>query len=468
MRSAPEVRANATDVVALDKLDRRFVLHPATSIARHLASGSRVVQAAEGIRIVDAWGHNAIDAIAGLWCVNIGYGREEVVEAMAAQARTLAFYHSFSSASNEPQIRLAERLIGLAPGRMSRVFFCNSGSEANDTQIKIVRHYNNLLGRPEKKKIISRRGAYHGSTLASASLTGQEAFHLQFDLPMAGVLYADGPNLYRGPAQGMSESAYADHLADELERLILAEGPDTVAAFIAEPVMAGAGILIPPKGYFQGVRKVLDRYDVLFIADEVICGFGRLGRMFGSELMGIEPDLMTIAKGLTSGYFPLAACLLSEEVWSVLARAPGVFGHGFTSSGHPVGAAVALANLDILEREALPARAAETGLYLAQILRKRFSAHTHVGDVRCCGLLAGIEFVVDRQTKEAFPPEAGIASRVADIALHEGVVVRPLGNVVALAPALITTDADINEIVVRLGRAVDQAVPWPTGAGPPA
>ncbi len=459
----------------LEALDKERVLHPATSIADHLKSGPRIITEGSGLTLVDSYGRRYLDAVAGLWCVNIGYGRTEVADAMAAQSRRLAYYHTFSSMSNEPQILLADRLLGLAPGRMSKVFFGNSGSEANDTQIKLVWYYNNLRGRPRKKKIIARLQAYHGTTVATASLTGLPAFHRAFDLPIAGILHTAAPYYYRDAAPGQSEEAYAAALAEELDRLIEREGPDTVAAFIAEPVMGAGGVLVPPRTYFDRVQAVLRRHDVLLIADEVICGFGRLGRLFGSELYGIQPDLVTVAKGLTSGYFPLSACLVSERIWTVLRDASpqtGAFAHGFTYSGHPVGAAAAMANLDILLGEDLVGNAARVGEYFQAQLRARFAEHPLVGDVRGVGLMAGVELVADRATRRPFDPETRVGQRVAQRCYEEGLIVRalPAGHVLAFSPPLCITRAQVDEILDRFGRGLDAVADElaRSGAGTPA
>jgi L-2,4-diaminobutyrate transaminase len=447
-------------LLSLETLDKERILHPATSIADHLEKGPRIMAEGRGITLTDSQGRRYLDAVAGLWCVNIGYGRTEVVDAMAAQARRLAYYHTFSSMSNEPQIRLADRLLGLAPGKLCRVFFGNSGSDANDTQVKLVWYYNNLRGRPRKKRIIARLQAYHGTTVASASLTGLPAFHRAFDLPVGQILHAATPHYYRYGAPGQSEAEYARGLARELEQLIEHEGPDTVAAFIAEPVMGAGGVLVPPTGYFQEVQAVLRRHDVLMIADEVICGFGRLGRLFGCEVYGIEPDLMTVAKGLTSGYFPLSGVLLSEPVWDVLrgaSRDIGTFAHGFTYSGHPIGAAAALANLDIILGEDLVGNAERVGSHLQTRLRAMFDAHPLVGEVRGVGLIAGIELVADRASKRPFDSEKKVASRVAQRCLEEGLIVRalPAGDVLAFSPPLCITREEVDEIVTRFGRGLD-------------
>jgi L-2,4-diaminobutyrate transaminase len=411
------------------------------------------------VTLTDLSGRRYLDAVAGLWCVNIGYGRTEVADAMGAQARRLAYYHTYSSMSNEPQIRLADRLLAMMPGRMSKVFFANSGSEANDTQVKLAWYYSNLLGKPQKKKIVSRLGGDHGSTVASASLTGLPMFHRAFDLPIANVLHTATPYHYRDAAPGTSEEDYAAALARELDALIVREGPDTVAAFIAEPVMGAGGVLVPPRTYFDRIQAVLRKHDVLMIADEVICGFGRLGRLFGSEVYGIEPDLVTVAKGLTSGYFPLSAVVLSGRVWSVLqAGSPevGAFAHGFTYSGHPVGAAAAMANLDILLGEDLIGNAARTGAYMQAALRERVAGLPLVGDVRGVGLVAGIQLMADRARRRPFEATQKVSQAVAATCLEDGLIVRalPVGHVVALSPPLCITREQVDLVVDGLARGI--------------
>jgi L-2,4-diaminobutyrate transaminase len=447
--------------VPLETLDCERVLHPATSIADHLKSGPRIMAEGTGLTLVDTAGRRYLDAVAGLWCVNIGYGRPEVADAMGAQARRLSYYHTFSSMSNEPQIRLADRLLGITPGKLSKVFFGNSGSDANDTQVKLVWYYNNLRGKPRKKKIVSRLGAYHGTTVASASLTGLPLFHKAFDLPIANVLHASTPHYYRSAKPGQSEEAYAAALAAELDELIQREDPDTVAAFIAEPVMGAGGVLVPPRGYFTRVQEVVRKHDVLMIADEVICGFGRLGQPFGSHVYDIEPDLLTCAKGLTSGYFPLSAVCLSERVWGVLRDGSpevGAFAHGFTYSGHPVGAAAAMANLDILLGEDLVGNAARVGAYLQSRLRESFAGHPLVGEVRGVGLIAGIELVADKGTREPFAATAKVAQRVAQRCLDHGLIVRalPTGAVLAFSPPLCITRDEVDVVLERFGRGLDE------------
>lgn len=451
---------DATHNMSLGQMDRDSLFHPATAIAAHLQKGPPVMARAEGVRITDIDGKEYIDGIAGLWCVNIGYGRSEVTEAIARQSAALPYYHTFSSMSNEPQIRLAHRLLAMAPGHMSKVFFANSGSEANDTQMKLVWYYNNLRGLPAKKKIISRNRAYHGTTLAAASLTGLAPFHAYFDLPLPQVIFTECPDPYWGPAPGMDEAAYVAHLADALERLIEREGADTIGAFIAEPVMGAGGVIVPPAGYFDAIQPILKRHDILFIVDEVICGFGRLGTWFGSQTYDLDPDFITIAKGLTSGYVPMSACLISDRVWDVLRETSekvGVFGHGFTYSGHPVAAAAAMANLDIIEREDLVGNAARTGAYFQDRLRAAFDGHRFVGNVRGKGLIAAVELVADPASKRRFAPARKVGPEIGAESIELGLIARPLGggDILALSPPLTITTAEVDLVVARLHEAVE-------------
>lgn len=453
-----EARANHN--LSVQEMDVQSVMHPFTAPAMHMQTGPRIMVRGEGCRLYDIDGGIYLDALAGLWCVNVGYGRTEIVRALAAQAEALPYYHGFASMGTEAPARLADRLKRMAPGAMARVFFGLSGSDANDTQVKLVWYYNNLLGRPEKKKIIARKRAYHGVTVAAASLTGLPVLHDAFDLPLERMLHTETPHHYWNAPEGMDEESFSRHLAAELDALIEREGPDTVAAFIAEPVMGAGGVIVPPKGYFQEIRKVLDKHDVLMIADEVICGFGRLGADFGCQVYGIEPDLISIAKGVTSGYVPLSACLISEKVWQVLSERSGhlgVFGHGYTYTAHPVSCAAAMANLDIMEREGLTARAAEVGPYMQERLRATFADHPMVGEVRGVGLIAAVELVRDPACKAAFDPKLKVAQRVARRALDQGLVTRalPNGEALAFSPPLIVERAEIDEAVETLNRCID-------------
>ncbi len=445
---------------SLEEMDLRTMLHPATSIADHLANGPRIMAQASGVHITDTKGRRYLDGAAGLWCVNVGYGRQEIAEAIAAQAAALPFFHSFTSMANEPSIRLADRVLRWAPDGMSKVLFGSGGSDANDTNVKLVWYYNNLRGKHEKKKIISRERAYHGVTIASGSLTGLAVFHEKFDLPLPMVRHTKSVDQYRDKPAGMSEADYSAHLADELEKLILAEGPETVGAFIAEPVMGTGGVLVPPAGYFPAIQAVLDKYDVLMIADEVICGFGRLGAAFGCHKYGIRPDIMTMAKGLSSGYLPISASVISERIWAVLedtAPEMAAFGHGFTYSAHPTCAAAALANLDIIEREDLVGNAARAGDMLKARLNADLGDHPLVGDIRGDGLMIGVELVADRKSRAMIDLAHKAAIRVMKRGYEENILVRalPHGNTIAMSPPLTLSDENIDELVPALKRAID-------------
>ncbi len=452
-----------THNLPLVELDRQSFLHPYTALADHYESGVRVITEGQGVWLKDLDGVQYLDAAAGLWCVNIGYGRHEVADAIYAQAKKLPFFHAFSSMGTEPSIRLADRLIRLAPEGMSKVFFGNSGSDANDTNVKLVWYYNYLRGQPEKLKIISRRGGYHGVTVAAGSLTGIDVIHKGFNLPIREVRHVAGPDLYRGKPGGMSERDYSRQLAAELEAMILREGPETCAAFIAEPIMGTGGVHVPPEGYFEEIQAVLDKYDMLMIADEVICGFGRLGAWFGSFLHGIRPDIVTVAKGLTSAYLPMSASLIHERIWDVLlahSRDMGVFAHGFTYSAHPVSAAAAMANLDIVEGEDLVGNAKRTGAYLQSRMRDSLGGHALVGDIRGQGLMMGVELVADKPSKRGFDLAHKVPQRMMKLALAEGLICRglPGGNTIAFSPPLVIEEDEVDVLVDRFGKTLDRAV----------
>jgi len=445
--------------------DRKVTFH-ASSHLRDFAHGDapgRVITGGQGITIRDKDGREFIDGFAGLYCVNIGYGRTEVAEAIYQQALELSYYHTYVGHSNEPQIALSEKIIELAGPGMSKVYYGLGGSDANETQLKLVRYYNNVLGRPQKKKVISRMRGYHGSGLATGSLTGLKAFHDQFDLPFEGILHTEAPFYYHRAAeqQGMSEREFSKHCAAKLEEMILAEGPETVAAFIGEPVLGTGGIVPPPEGYWEAIQAVLAKYDVLLIADEVVCGFGRIGADFGSHHYGIKPDLITVAKGLTSAYQPLSGVIVGDRVWKVLEQGTGEYGpigHGWTYSGHALGCAAALANLAIIEREKLTENAAETGAYLQQAMADAFGDHPIVGDVRGVGMLAALEFSANPGKREHFDPALKVGPRIAAAALDENLIARamPQGDILGFAPPLIATPAQVDEIVARARRAVDK------------
>ncbi|MFD9738750.1 aminotransferase [Umezawaea sp. NPDC059074] len=449
--------------MTIEDIDKQFVFHPFTNLREHERSGPLTITKGRGSTLTDTQGRTYLDAMAGLWCVNIGYGNTEMAETLRAQAEQLPYYHAFASMGNEPVARLAQRLIAMAPGSMSKVFFGNSGSDANDTQVKLVWYYNNVLGRPEKKKIISRNRGYHGVTVMSGSLCGLPGMHAGFDLPLPMVRYVRAPHRLWEQKAGESEEDFVRGLADELEQLILAEGPDTVAAFIAEPLQAAGGVIVPPASYFPAIQEVLRRHDVLLIADEVVTGFGRTGADFGSQVFGMQPDLITVAKGITSAYVPLSACLVSDAVWDVIASGTdkyGLFSHGYTYSAHPLAAAAAMTNLDIIERDGLTAQAKARGDHLAHQLKAAFGDHPLVGDVRGYGLVGAVEFVRSRDPLTAFDPGLKMAAAVVKASREHGVITRalPAADTISFSPPFVVTEAEIDEMVAGTRRALDDVV----------
>ncbi|MGK6311472.1 aminotransferase family protein [Neorhizobium sp. DT-125] len=441
--------------------DREAFFHPFTAIKDQKSNGALVMASAEGCRIRDVAGTEYLDGAAGLWCVNVGYGRKEIADAIHAQSQSLPYFHTFNTIANAPVVRLSERLLELAPPNMKRVFFGSSGSDANDTAVKMLWSYNICRGKPEKRKIISRAYAYHGVSVAAGSLTGVPMVHQYFGLPLDFAKHVSRPDLYRdAPARGFSsEEAYSAHLAREIEDIVIAEGPETVAGFIAEPVMGTGGVLPPPKGYFQEIRKVLDKYDIRMIADEVITGFGRLGRWFASDLYGIKPDLILVAKGLTSGYLPLSAVIVGGEIWRVFEEAADdgrAFAHGFTYSGHPTCAAAAMANLDIIEREGLVERVDEIAAAFRRIFDDRLLGLDIVGDIRSAGLMMGIELVADKREKRSFAASAKVAGRVSLAARRHGLLLRALPNsdVLALSPPFVISLEEMSTIAERAHAAI--------------
>jgi len=443
--------------------DIETLIHPYTNLATFRDTGPLVIERGQGVFLYDTTGKAYIDAMAGLWCTALGHGNEELIEAATRQMRRLSFGHLFTGKSHDGAIELAEKLKEMAPVETSKVFFCNSGSEANDTQVKLVWYMNNALGRPRKKKIISRIKAYHGVTIAAGSLTGLPSNQIDFDLPIANILHTSCPHHYRFAQPGESEEDFAGRLAADLEALILREGPDTVAAFIAEPVMGAGGVIVPPKTYFGRVTDVCLKYDVYMISDEVICGFGRLGTDFGCDLLGFEPNSISVAKALTSAYVPMAAVTVPEVMYQALvdqSRKIGAFGHGFTYSGHPVAAAVALKTLEIYTRD----RVAEAVARKAPHFLARLAAlgqHPLVGEGRGLGLVAGLELVADKSTKRSFEAKAGVGPCVVRFAEEEGIIVRSLfGDVISLCPPLVISIAEIDALFDRLGRALDRTLEW--------
>jgi len=446
----------------LHAIDREYFFHPSTHMKAHAhgETPNRIIRGGKGIYIWDTDDKKTLDAFAGLYCVNVGYGRTEIADAIHAQATELAYYHTYVGHGNEPAIKLSQRIVEKAPKGMKRVYYGMSGSDANETNIKLIWYYNNILGRPEKKKIISRWRGYHGSGIMTGSLTGLELFHNAFDLPRAPIIHTSAPFYYWGAKDGESELDFSKRLAAELEEQILAEGPDTVAAFIGEPVLGTGGIVPPPEGYWGEIQAVLNKYDILLVADEVVTAFGRTGSYFGSQHYDIKPDLITIAKGVSSGYLPLSGVIVGERVWNVLEEGSekmGPIGHGWTYSAHPVCAAAANANLDIVDGENLTANAASTGVYMQKRLHEIFDDHPMVGDVRGVGLMAALEFVADKDNKIRFDAVKKVGPQVSAACLERGMIARamPQGDILGFAPPLITTKAEVDLIVDIAKSAID-------------
>jgi len=449
----------------LEQWDRENFFHPSTHLAE-FARGNvpqRVVTGGKGCYIEDRDGNRLLDAFAGLYCVNIGYGQTEVAEAIAAQASELAYYHSYVGHGTEASITLSKMILDRAPDHMSKVYFGLSGSDANETNIKLVWYYNNILGRPEKKKIISRWRGYHGSGLMTGSLTGLELFHKKFDLPLTQVIHTEAPYYFRRPDLNMSEADFVAHCVAELEALIEREGADTIAAFIGEPVLGTGGIVPPPAGYWAAIQPILEKHDILLIADEVVTGFGRLGTMFGSEHYGLKPDLITIAKGLTSAYAPLSGSIVSDKMWKVLEHGTdenGPIGHGWTYSAHPIGAAAGVANLKLIDDLKLVENAGTVGKYLNDTMRAALADHPNVGDVRGEGMLCAIEMVSDRDTRTFFDPSQKVGPSIAAKLLDQGIIARamPQGDILGYAPPFCLTHAQADEVVEKTVVAINAAL----------
>lgn len=446
----------------LDAWDRESFFHPSTHLAQHARgeSPTRVIRTASGVHIEDRDGTRFLDAFAGLYCVNVGYGRQEIAEAIAAQAKELAYYHAYVGHGTEASITLAHMILERAPKNMSKVYFGLGGSDANETNVKLVWYYNNILGRPEKKKIISRWRGYHGSGLMTGSLTGLELFHKKFDLPLSQVIHTEAPYYYRRKDLNQSETEFVAQCVAELEALIDREGADTIAAFIGEPVLGTGGIVPPPKGYWPAIQKVLRKHDILLIADEVVTGFGRLGTMFGSDHYGIEADIITIAKGLTSAYAPLSGSIISKRVWEVLEKGTdenGAIGHGWTYSAHPIGAAAGVANLKLIDDLGLVKNAGEVGAYLKKSMTEALGDHPNIGDIRGEGMLCAVEFVADRDSRTFFDSAKKIGPQVsAALLAGDKVIARamPQGDTLGFAPPFCLTKAEADTVVAATARAV--------------
>lgn len=449
----------------LARWDRENFMHPSTHLAQFARGEApqRIVTGGEGCHITDRDGNRLLDGFAGLYCVNVGYGRKEIADAIAKQAHELAYYHAYAGHGSEASITLSKMVMDRAPEGMARVYFGLGGSDANETNVKLVWYYNNILNRPQKKKIISRWRGYHGSGLVTGSLTGLELFHKKFDLPLAQVIHTEAPYYFRRPDPAMSEADFTAHCVERLEALIEAEGADTIAAFIGEPVLGTGGIVPPPAGYWEAIQKVLARHDILLIADEVVTGFGRLGTMFGSDHYGMKPDLITCAKGLTSAYAPLSATIVGQRMWQVLEQGTdenGVLGHGWTYSAHPIGAAAGIANLTLIDELDLVGNAGRVGAYLNRQMSAALGGHAHVGEVRGEGMLCAVELVADREARLFFDPSEGKGAKVVAAMLKRGVIARamPQGDILGFAPPLCLTEAEADRIVDVTTEAVAEVL----------
>ena len=434
------------------------VLHPYTNLAVHEEKGPVIIESGKGIFVYDDTGKEYIEGMAGLWCTALGFGVEELADVAAEQMRKLPYYHMFAHKSTNPSIDLAEKVNDMVPINGGKVFFGNSGSDANDSLIKMVWYYNNSRGKPEKKKIISRQRAYHGITIAASSLTGLPNNHRSFDAPLDRFIHTDCPHHYHGAEGGESEEDFASRLAANLEQMIIDEGPDTVAAFIAEPIMGAGGVVVPPRTYFEKVQEVLTKHDVLMLDDEVICGFGRTGNIFGCETFSMKPDTMTLAKALSSAYLPISAIVINDDMYQgVLEESNriGVFAHGFTYSGHPVAAAVAVKNLELMEERNVYAHAAAVGPHMQTGLRK-FVDHPLVGEVRGTGLIGAVELIADLETKRAFQPGQGVGAYLMARASDHGLILRAMGDSVGFCPPLVITESEIDEMMSRFGKALEE------------
>ncbi|MFT5258985.1 MAG: L-2,4-diaminobutyrate transaminase [Saprospiraceae bacterium] len=448
----------------LGRMDRETTLHPFTPVRafeENEMGEPRFVESGQGIRITDANGVTSIDGFAGLYCVNIGYGRTEVAEAISKQAHQLAYYHSYAGHTTKALARLSHRLIKKSPFNKGKVFYGLSGSDANETQAKLVWHYHNLIGKPKKKKIIARERGYHGCSVVSGSMTGMSFYHDHMDLPISNILHTGSPHYYWGAEQGESELGFSKRRANELEEMILREGSDTIAALIGEPVLGTGGITPPPEGYWTEIQRVLKKYDVLLIADEVVTAFGRIGADFGSSIYGMKPDLITVAKGLTSAYAPLSAVIIGDKVAAALSSHSddvGPFSHGYTYSGHPIAVAAANANLDIIEREGIVEHVANLGTALRDTLASAMRDLPIIGEVRGVGMLAAIEFVADSTNKTRFDASLKVGAKISAECLKNGLIARamPHGDILGFAPPLIATQADIDEIAAIARKSVMQ------------
>jgi putrescine---pyruvate transaminase len=454
--SMSEHRATAPDrsTAQWQELDRRHYLHPFTDYRQLHAKGSRVIVKAEGVYLYDSDGHRILDGMSGLWCVNLGYGRKELAEAAYRQMLELPYYNSFFQTAHPPAIELARQLVELTPPQFNRVFFTGSGSEGNDTIVRLVRRYWDLLGQGDRKVIISRENAYHGSTMAGASLGGMAFMHAQGGLPIPDIVHIRQPYWY-GEGGDLSRAEFGLRAARALEQKITELGSERVAAFIAEPIQGAGGVIIPPETYWPEIQRICDQYGILLIADEVICGFGRTGEWFGSDYYGIRPDLMTIAKGLSSGYLPIGGVMVSDRVADVLIEKGGEFAHGFTYSGHPTACAVASVNLTLLQQEGLVPRVRDdVGPYLAEKWRE-LGEHPLVGEARCVGLLGALELAPDKPSRRFFEKRGEVGTICRDFCFENDVIMRAVRDTMIVAPPLVITRAQLDELAEKIRRCLD-------------
>ncbi|KAG9155378.1 hypothetical protein Leryth_017910 [Lithospermum erythrorhizon] len=454
-------RFSSSQATAEKSDDDRFkghdMLAPFTAGSQSADVNPLIIEKSEGSYVYDANGKKYLDSLAGLWSTSLGGNEPRLVAAATKQLNTLPFYHSFWNRTTQPTLDLAKELTTMfTANKMAKAFFVNSGSEANDTQVKLVWYYNNALGRPEKKKFIARDKAYHGSTLIAASLSGLSPLHQKFDLPVPFVLHTDCPHYWRYHLPGETEEEFSTRLANNLENLILKEGPETVAAFIAEPLMGAGGVMPPPAGYFEKIQAVLKKYDVLFIADEVICAFGRLGTMFGCDKYNIKPDLVSLAKALSSAYMPIGAVLVSPEISDVIhsqSSQLGSFAHGFTYSGHPVACAVALETLKIYKERGIVDQVNKIAPKFQEGI-KAFSDSPIIGEIRGTGLILGTEFTDNKSPNDPFPSEWGIGSYFAAQCEKNGMLVRVVGDNILMSPPFIMTPEEVDELISKYGKAL--------------
>ena len=447
---------------SLGARDIESYFHPYTNLKTFQETGPTIITGGNGVEVTDEDGKTYIEALAGLWCTSLGFHNDRLVKAASEAMEALPFYHGFGAKSHPPAIELAEKLLQIAPVPMSKVFFANSGSEANDTAIKIIWYLNNALGRPEKKKIISRQKAYHGVTIATASMTGLPNNHIDFDLPIDRVIHTDCPHHYRFGEDGELEEDFATRCADNLRQLIEDEGPETIAAFFAEPVMGAGGVIPPPKSYFEKIQAILREYNILFVVDEVICGFGRTGNMFGTQTYDLQPDMITVAKALSSGYLPISALMVNENIYDVMVQQSkkiGIFGHGFTYGGHPVSCAVALETQKIYEETDIISHVRQVSPALQNGLRS-FTSHDLVGEARGLGLIGAIEVVKDKSTGEPFEVTDGVGAYLAGRAQENGLISRAMGDTLAFSPPLVIDENQIGRMMDIVEKSLNETQAW--------